>query len=502
MKVFHQDRARSKRIAVGVLAASMLASVLGLAPTANAAIFKIEVEGCDAEDLVDAVEQANTSVADVIVLDDKCKYEFENPYFDDGPGEFTTNALPVIIDDLTIYGNKSKVVGGDDESSFRFMTINGAASVTIRDLTISSFELSIPPSTDEPAAAYGGAILNLGADLTLRNSTVKDNEVNLLSISFPGFNAIGGGIASVGGSTTLRSSTVSGNEVNVLNLFGDTEIAAAGGVYASGAGIDVASSTIKGNKVNGVGIAADGLAVAGGLVVEGLGAELTMDKTTVSSNSASAKSRGGNALAEAGGIYLAESNFAHEIARSTITGNRVSAEGGALTVAVGGGVLNTNESTFGIPGLLVDDDSNLPTRDLTVDDDDKSTISNNKASCEDACIAAGGGYVNTDIVVSFGLEEGDAEFNRTVFKGNVADGDDGAGVGGGLAIVGDEVGAPELVLIDAKVTKNTAKGAAFAHGGGVFADDPANVDLDESDIHGNKPDQCWAFTVGEFCDFS
>lgn len=526
MKVSGDDGMRRTRIAVGVLAASMLASVLGPAPAAHAEPYTIEVEGCDAADFVTAVEQANDSPVDVIVLDDKCRYQFEHGYFDTVLGEFTPNALPVITDDLIIYGNKSKVVGdGDDDGGgFRFLEtslLEGASTVEIRDLTVSGFELSVI----DPFRSGGGAIMNLGSDLTLRNSTVKDNEVQMINIDpgfvFPGIEQVflGGGVANFGGSVTIRGTTISGNEVNVLRLAdGVGHFVIGGGVGSiGGAGIDIAGSTVKGNKVNAVGITASSFGAGGGLVVAnelpdlqgpvllapgpGPTAELTMDGTSVSGNSVSTKSSGGTSSeAGAGGIYLDFSAFTHEIARSTVSGNRASSKGGSSGArATAGGIFNANDPAFGVPGLLVDDDTPPASADIqNVDDGDRTSILNNRASCDGVCTTQGGGYANG---LSFEGVEGSAEFHRTVFKGNVADGDDGMGLGGGLFVIGDGAGAPEVVLDHATVTKNTAKGS-FARGGGIRADQPEDVDLDESDIFKNKPDDCWAPTVGDFCDFS
>ncbi|HET9772023.1 MAG TPA: hypothetical protein VFS16_14115, partial [Acidimicrobiia bacterium] len=103
MKAF-QNRARGKRgAAVGVLAASMLASVLGLAPAAHAA----DIDGgCSGDDLREAVAFANANPGDdSISLRKSCSYKFTNGI----PG---TDAALVVDDDtgdLTIWGNGATI---------------------------------------------------------------------------------------------------------------------------------------------------------------------------------------------------------------------------------------------------------------------------------------------------------------------------------------------------------------------------------------------------------
>jgi len=481
MKVFHQDRARKQRIAIGVLATSMLAGVLGFAPAAQAQPNWIEVD-CSESDFVAAVTEANTTTRNIIVLDDKCKYEFERPVAG------TANALPVVTDTLTIYGNKSKVEA-DGDWFFRFMETAEDVSVTIRDLTIEDFELAIPAVevATEPA---GGAILAHGP-LTLRNSTVKDNEVFVLNVGpAGGLNLMGGGgVAGLDASVTLTSSTVSGNDVtlvNILNGVGGANIAAAGGVGIDGTGDDapntlrIDGSTVKGNKVSATGLYSLGWAAAGGAAAVD-GAVMDMDGSSVSSNSVSAKSNvninfaGVDAtLAEAGGVYLGSGT--HDIDGSTIDSNKASAKGG--TIALGGGLVNIGTLTM-----------------------DGGSISKNKASCDDVCLALGGGYANTSIIANGGVllpvgPVGTAVFTGVTFTKNVADGDDGVGLGGGLLLAGDG-GPAETRLVNSTITKNEAKGDV-SRGGGIFAQDLDAVDVDDSVISKNKPDNCYALFTGPF----
>ncbi|HYH50510.1 MAG TPA: hypothetical protein VEG38_13275, partial [Acidimicrobiia bacterium] len=382
MKVFHQDRARRKGIAVGVLAASMLASVLSLAPAAHAQPNWVEVESCDVDDLIEAVEIANAEDdIDTIVIDEKkCDYEFETPYRD---GVFTANALPLITDDLTIYGNRAQMEN-DGDFFMRFLEAAPDVDVELRDMTIEDFVLRVPGASGDPVIA-GGAILMDGGDLTLRNVTLEDNEVIVLDAD--GADVIGGGaIASLGGSVTLRSSTVKGNEVSLVNLLDPgLTIAAAGGVGVDGDAdsvLTIEASTVKGNKVSATGIGGSALAGAGGVAAID-GARLVMTGSSVTSNTASARASNGAAnlaVAEAGGVFAddTEDDDGHVITNSKIDGNKASAEGGALAIAVGGGLINLDEDG--------------PSDDADAADGlvmNGGSISSNKATCDDVCVALG-----------------------------------------------------------------------------------------------------------------
>ncbi|HYH48472.1 MAG TPA: hypothetical protein VEG38_02890, partial [Acidimicrobiia bacterium] len=91
-------------------------------------------------------------------------------------------------------------------------------------------------------------------------------------------------------------------------------------------------------------------------------------------------------------------------------------------------------------------------------------------------------------------------FNGTVFKSNVADADDGVALGGGLFLAGDDAEPAETVLNDATVTKNAAKGDAFEAGGGIFVlGGPDDVDVNDSVITKNKPEDCATFDGEFFC---
>lgn len=307
----------------------------------------------------------------------------------------------------------------------------------------------------------------------------------------------GGAIASVG-PVELTNSTVKNSEATAVSA--SVAVGLAGGIGALDS-VELKSSTIKGNKATS-GAATAAVSLAGGiglLDLAGGDGELTMDKSTVSKNTAAVRGNGAVAIAAAGGIGLGPTapDRAHEIARSTVDGNKATASGSLVSVAVAGGILNLNEIDPGdadVNGLHVDDTEAPAFYDIDVPAGSQTKITNNKATCDAGfCIATGGGYANTVL----GLGSGDATFENTLFKGNVADGDDGVGLGGGLFLV---EGSTDLDGV--KVIKNKALGDLWAKGGGLWTLEANDVDIDPTSVFDdNEPDDCFAADPngGLFC---
>jgi hypothetical protein len=442
MKVFH---ARGKRgAAVGVLAASVLSSVLGLAPSASAAVF----QPCNATDLREAARAAaDNAEADTIILNPKCKYVFTmgDPLND-------PNAAIFSDEPLTIAGNGATIeIKGDAD----LRHITSLDDLTLNNLTLKGGEIESPYALggDDLLA---GSILHLGGDLRADKLTVKDSEVNSVGDDAT---AVGGGIVVAGaaGDATFVRSTIKNNQVNAYGL---TAIGAAGGIYFDGGGdLTLTRSTVHDNEVEAAGLIV-AVGVGGGVVDTG---GLVLTESTVSSNEVS--TRGLVNMAAGGGLYLADGD--HTMDGSKVTGNKVSADG-PVSLAVGGGILNG--------GVLTDDGS---------------TISSNKATCKSSgfCLAAGGGYANRDLISG----PGDATFVETTFKSNKAEGKNGAGAGGGLAVAGGTT-----VLEEATVTKNEAKGDLRLGGGIANFGDPGDVFIDASDIYKNKPKNCYGVPECEY----
>jgi hypothetical protein len=434
MKAF-QNRARGKRgAAVGVLAASMLASMFSLAPAAHAA----DIDGgCSGDDLREAVEFANTNPADdSISLRKNCTYKFTNGI----PG---TDAALVIgapaSGDLTIWGNGATIKIDGNTAVRHIDHVDG--DLRLNNLTLTGGSIESSPTLQGDTVA--GSILSTGGLLFGEKLTVKDNEVEAFGLDVE---AVGGAI--VGGEVVLVKSTIRDNEVEGYGL--TAAVGAAGGVVAET--LTMENTVVKGNEVSVASLIA-AVGAAGGVLTDDLEDSGTVgtadvEGNTISGNSVSA-SAGLIAVAAGGGMVTTGAVTLND---TVISGNKASSSG-AVALTAGGGLAQ-------LGGALTDDGA---------------TISGNKAKCSSSsCASLGGGAVMA----------GDSDLVETEVKGNTAEAKNGAAAGGGIAYLDGT-----HTLTDVTVTKNQAKGA-FQEGGGL-ANFGAAVDIDASDIYNNKPDDCF-----------
>lgn len=135
-----------------------LGFLFGLAPTATAATINV---GCDVNELVNAINTANTNPgADILELSAGCAYTLTtvnntDPLYGD-------NGLPVITSEITMHGNGASISGITNEvtEGFNLLQINDDAVVNLDQLTITK---------------GNSAIRNLGA-LTVTDSALSDNR--------------------------------------------------------------------------------------------------------------------------------------------------------------------------------------------------------------------------------------------------------------------------------------------------------------------------------------
>ena len=431
MKAF-QNRARGKRgAAVGVLAASMLASMLGLAPAAHA----VDIDGgCSGDDLREAVEFTNgNGVADSISLRKNCTYKFTNGI----PG---TDSALVVTEDLTIWGNGA-TIKIDGNTAVRHIE-STADVLRLNNLTLTGGSIETSPTLQGDTVA--GSILSEGVVFGER-LTVKDNEVEAFGLEAE---VVGGGI--VAPVVILVKSTVKNNEVDGYGLVASAGVG--GGIVTDS--LTLEDSVVSGNEVS-VNSLVVGIGAAGGVLTDDIGdaglagfANVDQEESTIKGNSVSA-SAGLAAVSVGGGLVTTGSASLND---TVISGNKASSSG-ALALTAGGGLAQ-------LGGTLTDDGA---------------TISGNKAKCSSSsCASLGGGAVMA----------GDSTLFDTTVKGNTAEAKNGAAAGGGIAYLDGT-----HFLTDVTVTKNAAKGA-FKNGGGL-ANFGAAVDIDASTIENNKPDNCF-----------
>jgi hypothetical protein len=219
---------------------------------------------------------------------------------------------PVIMSDITIQGNKTKIVRLPSASPFRLFEVNGG-TLTLDNVTLSS--------------GSGGAVYSSGA-LIIKNSIIANNSATL-----GGGVSIGAGYAYIGGSLitgntaracggiysyifstlVIKNSTISKNSAQQY---------AGGGICSQSATVSIENSVVTGNTAG----AGGGVRAVGGL--------LTISNSIISKNTAGAY---------AGGVYV-HGNVTH-IYDSTITGNKAGYDGGGVW-QVGGGSTEIDNSTI------------------------------------------------------------------------------------------------------------------------------------------------------------
>lgn len=476
MKVFHQK----KRLAVGVLAAAMLGSVLGLAPAAHAATWNVK---CDTDKLIQAITLSNTNdQADTINLAKKCTYELD--WANNNLPAVGPTGLPLIVNDvgghdLTINGNGAKIKRDEDGQDFRILGIFPDASVIIKDLTVSNGFL---PSVSNMDVGGAGIAMGPGSSLTATGLKVLDNELLTVSENSVPSNFAGGIHCVECAALSLNKSTVAGNDVTAISFDGDP-VAAAGGIYSDGDAVTIRKSSVKGNGAHARGTTGSD-AWAGGIYQDG--GDLTVTDSSLTKNLAEARSN--TSAATQGGAVVADGST-FTLTDSKVSGNTATAED---AVAQGGGLALIDATTTIVESEITKNtakaagsgsmaqgggiykDGGSLTVDDPLEDDESSEVSKNTASAKGfGSLAQGGGYYGDS-----------AEFNFTEFEKNKATSPEGAARGGGLY-----VSAGTVDLNDAEVTKNEASGFV-ASGGGVYGAAGSTVNLGFSEIEDNKPDDC------------
>ncbi|MEV1055344.1 hypothetical protein [Streptomyces sp. NPDC049887] len=162
--------------------------------------------GCDPNDLISAITQANSDGGGTLSLAEKCTYTLTANQ--DG------NGLPEIVQPITIHGNGATIARAANADQFRFFQVSTGGDLKLRHLTLTRGKTA--------AGENGGAInVNPAGRLDLDHTTLHNNTVDILG----GEDA--GGIYNAG-ITTIRNSTLSKNSGEdgsaVYNYYGKLEI--------------------------------------------------------------------------------------------------------------------------------------------------------------------------------------------------------------------------------------------------------------------------------------
>ncbi|MFD9971656.1 hypothetical protein ACFWYA_26555 [Streptomyces sp. NPDC059011] len=189
--------------------------------------------GCDPNDLISAIIDANSDGGGTLSLAEKCTYTLTANQ--DG------NGLPEIVQPITIHGNGATIARAANADQFRFFEVGVGGDLKLRHLTLTRGKSSAAfeeggainvvaggrldldhttlhnNSTDDIESDQGGAIYNEGIT-TIRNSTLSKNS---------GYD--GGAIANEYGKLEIETSKFTGNVSGdyagaILNEYGTTTI--------------------------------------------------------------------------------------------------------------------------------------------------------------------------------------------------------------------------------------------------------------------------------------
>ncbi|MCZ7457191.1 right-handed parallel beta-helix repeat-containing protein [Streptomyces sp. WMMC940] len=224
--------------------------------------------GCDPNDLISAIIDANSDGGGTLSLAEKCTYTLTANQ--DG------NGLPEIIQPITIHGNGATIARAAGADQFRIFEVGTGGDLTLRHLTLTRGKAA----ADED----GGAInVNAAGRLTLDHTTLHNNTVDDTSTDNAGaiYNQ---------GITTIRNSTLSKNS-------GED----GGAIHNDNGKLDIAKTELTRNT------AGDGGAIYSA-------GSTTIDKSLFKSNTASGA--GGALYVPAGATDIDSSAFLYNYAES------------------------------------------------------------------------------------------------------------------------------------------------------------------------------------------
>lgn len=244
------------------------------------------VRTCNASDLIVAINAVNAS-GGTVNLRRGCTYTLTSPDND-------SNALPVIVNTVTINGNGDTIERAATAPKFRIFEVAAPADFTLNNLTVRNGYIG------NLGGSVGGGIRVASGRLTTNHTRITGSIADIA----------GGGVyldnSSVG---RFKATTIDGN---IAAGFG-------GGLYLeSSATATLTSSSVNGNRTT----AGDG----GGLYLEP-SATVKLTRCSVTGNTSTLAIGGG--IANEGGAVIAN--------RTRITNN---------TAVQGGGIFNTGGTGF------------------------------------------------------------------------------------------------------------------------------------------------------------
>jgi hypothetical protein len=404
---------------------------------------------CDENDLIRAIANDH---ADVLSLAGQCIYTLtvvnnQDPVLGD-------NGLPVIKRGLTIVGNGA-VITRRSTKKFRIFEVAQGGDLTINDLTVDNGDAA----GDGLRSGEGGGVFNFGGTLTVNRSTFSHNHAN----------SFGGGIGNGDGAEIDPSQQVGGTlNLNERTVLSENSSGNSGGAIANGA---KGKMTLKGCSVSHNTSGGGG----GGIASQGDGATVTNSNIIL-----------GNTAALGGGIAVGLGSFTLD--NSWVGGNIATAMTGDPSTGYGGGIVNLVDATtrgyVQLKNSTVADNiapnggggiTNLGKMDIT-----NSDIIRNTADHD------GGGIANIRLQGTPG-DAAQLTLKNSLVKNNRASHD-----GGGIINV-HVPGNPDVAFATASLTgSNVISNRAGDHGGGIFYTPLDTVNLSNSNVTDNYPDDCYS----------
>ncbi|MFE0092321.1 right-handed parallel beta-helix repeat-containing protein [Streptomyces sp. NPDC058991] len=257
---------------------------------------KARYVGCDPNDLISAIIDANRDGGGTLSLAEKCTYTLTANQ--DG------NGLPEIVQPITIHGNGATIARAANADQFRFFQVSAGGDLKLRHLTLTRGKSAVDQN--------GGAILvNPAGRLDLDHTTLHNNTVNDTDFD-------DGGAIDNEGITTIRNSTFSNNsaddggaidnrsgklEITTTKFTGNTALDDGGAVEEQQGTTTITKSLFRHNYAGGDG---------GALSVSSLGGLLNIETSTITHNTAN--NDGGGVEHAGSALHVRKSTIAHNTA--------------------------------------------------------------------------------------------------------------------------------------------------------------------------------------------
>jgi uncharacterized repeat protein (TIGR01451 family) len=277
-----------------------------------------------------------------------------------------TDALPAILDDLTITGPGVEQLAVSGANAYRVFAINDGAAVTITRVTV-----------QDGSATYGGGVFVYQGSATLSGMQVVSNSANS-----------GGGVFVWNGSATLNGVQVANNSASTyggggvyvyqgsVTLSGTQMVSNSAAYYGGGVYVDRGSATLG---VSGGAIDSNSASAGGGVYVHQ--GSTTLSETLVIRNSA---------VYSGGGVYVGQGSAT--LSGTQVVSNSASPQthgcGGGVYVEQGSATLNgtqvvRNSASYNGGGLYLSSSTGAITAtdgcivynsDTAVDNDSTGTL--------------------------------------------------------------------------------------------------------------------------------